>query len=130
MTFLRLSIACHIKLMKPWSRMNGTTRNFDDRYMLLCFSSNNIWCAARFGPFVQFKKHEKHPWRSVTLLNLQVLSSLGAFYVFKILQMVQNRAKHPQLICRKWFSRLPLCIFLLPKFINDVRVLRAQAGSM
>ena len=27
---------------------------------------NKMWCFARFGPFVQFKIGEKHPWRSVT----------------------------------------------------------------
>ena len=27
--------------------------------------SNDMWCVARFGTFVQFKKREKHPWRSV-----------------------------------------------------------------
>ena len=32
-------------------------------------------------PFVQFKKREKHPWGSV-------------LHVFKIVQMVPNRAKH------------------------------------
>ena len=30
------------------------------------------------APFVQFKKREKHPWRSVTLS----LSSIGVFHVF------------------------------------------------
>ena len=25
----------------------------------------HMWCFARFGTFVQFKKREKHPWRSV-----------------------------------------------------------------
>ena len=24
-----------------------------------------MWCVARFGAIVQFKKPEKHPWRSV-----------------------------------------------------------------
>ena len=40
-----------------------------------------------FVPFVQFKKCEKH-------------SSIGVFHVFKIVQMVSNRAKHP--ICYEW----------------------------
>ena len=30
------------------------------------FSSLSVQCFARFLPFVQFKKREKHPWRSVT----------------------------------------------------------------
>ena len=36
--------------------------------------------------FIQFKKHEKHPWRSV-------------FHVFQIVQMLPNRATHH--ICLK-----------------------------
>ena len=37
--------------------------------------------------FVQFKKLEKHPWRSDTFS-----SSIGVFHVFKIVQMLPNRA--------------------------------------
>ena len=38
-------------------------------------------------PFLQFKKREKHPWKSVTLLKLQatllkVCSSMGIFHIF------------------------------------------------
>ena len=45
-------------------------------------------------PFVQFKKHEKHEWRIVkpaTLLKVRLLH--GFFHIFKIVQMVPNRAK-------------------------------------
>ena len=42
-------------------------------------------------PFVQLKKHEKHPWRSVTF---SVALLRGFFHIFKIIQMVPNRAKH------------------------------------
>ena len=46
-------------------------------------------------PFVQFKKREKQPWRSVTLVKLHVCSKLhGAFHVFYTVQMVPNRATH------------------------------------
>ena len=45
--------------------------------------------------FLQFKKREKHPWRSVTLIKVN--SSMGVFHVFKILQMVPNRAKYNKL---------------------------------
>ena len=32
----------------------------------------NIWDALRnLVPFVQFKKHEKHPWKSLTFTALQ-----------------------------------------------------------
>ena len=51
-------------------------------------------------PFVQFEKRAKHPWRSVTILFqpggtlLKVTLLYGRFPVFKIVQMVQNPAKH------------------------------------
>ena len=70
MTFLKPSIACHIKLMKLWSRMNATTRNFDDRYMLLCFSSNNIWCAARFGIICTIQKTWKTPMEECCFIKV------------------------------------------------------------
>ena len=33
------------------------------------------------GPFFQFKKREKHSWRSVTFNELTGLSSMGVFLV-------------------------------------------------
>ena len=49
-------------------------------------------------PFLQFKKREKHSWRSVTFSKVAEcfsrFSSIGVFYVFKVVQMVPNRAKH------------------------------------
>ena len=39
-------------------------------------------------PFVQFRKGEKRPWRSVAKVTLLY----ECFYVFKILPMVPNRA--------------------------------------
>ena len=51
----------------------------------ICYSASPqiIYDALRdLVPFVQFKKRKKHPWRSVALLKLQVLSSLGVFHVF------------------------------------------------
>ena len=42
---------------------------------------------------VQFKKREKHPWRSLTQSNLKYHSSMSVFHVFEIVQMVPNRAK-------------------------------------
>ena len=53
--------------------------------------------------FAQFKKCEKHPWSSVTLVKLQASASnftkrntllWVCFHVFKILLKVPNRAKH------------------------------------
>ena len=38
-------------------------------------------------PFLQFKKREKHPWRSVTF-------SMDVFHVFKIVHTIPNRATH------------------------------------
>ena len=34
-------------------------------------------------PFVQFKKREKHPWRSVTLAAHHIYAAVG--YIFRIL---------------------------------------------
>ena len=48
----------------------------------------------RFGnlvPFIQFKERQKHSWSSVTLLKARLLH--GFFHVFKISQVVSNRAK-------------------------------------
>ena len=49
-------------------------------------------------PFLQFKKREKHSWRSATFSKVAEcfsrFSSIGVFYVFKVVQMVPNRAKH------------------------------------
>ena len=39
-------------------------------------------------PFVQFKKREKYPWRSVTF------SKVAGFRFFKIVQIIPNRATH------------------------------------
>ena len=58
-------------------------------------------------PFVQFKKHKKHPRRSVILLH-------GCFSRFRIVQIVPNCATHHFLIpvdvhlhlaCRRFFFR-------------------------
>ena len=51
-----------------------------------------------FVQFVQFKKREKHPWKSVNFsklggLSLKQHSLMGVFHIFKIVQMVPNRAK-------------------------------------
>ena len=43
-------------------------------------------------PFVQFKKCEKHPWRSCRLLKVTLLH--GCFSRFLNLQMVTNGVKH------------------------------------
>ena len=42
-------------------------------YSKILFHSRYMWCVARFGRFVQFKKREKHPWRSVNLTYLNLL---------------------------------------------------------
>ena len=43
-----------------------------------------------FVPYVQFKKREKHPGRSVTKHN----TSMGVFHVFKIVPKIPNRVTH------------------------------------
>ena len=43
-------------------------------------------------PYVQFKNREKHPWRIFTFSK--VVLPHGCFYVFQIVQMLPNRAKH------------------------------------
>ena len=64
-----------------------------------------MWWVVRLVPFLQFKKREKHPWKSVTFsevagFSLQALhSTMGVFHVFKIVQKVPNRVKHHK--CRK-----------------------------
>ena len=47
---------------------------------------------------MQFQKRGKHAWRSVTFSKVAGFSlqhsSMDAFYVFKIVQMVSHRATH------------------------------------
>ena len=43
---------------------------------VVLLKSLNLGCVARFGTFAQFKKCEKHPWRSVTV------SPPWVFYMF------------------------------------------------
>ena len=51
----------------------------------------------------KFKKHQKHPWRSVTYSKvacfkcatlIKVTLLHGCFHVFEILQLIPNRIKH------------------------------------
>ena len=58
-------------------------------------------------PFAHFKKREKHPLRGYNLVKhlvneknihlVKLHSSKGVFHVFKVVQIVPNRAK-----CHKW----------------------------
>ena len=59
------------------------------------------------GPFLQFKKREKHSWKMVTFskvegFSLQFTKSntppVVFFTIFKSVQMVPNRAKHHKCI--------------------------------
>ena len=45
--------------------------------------NRNLWCL----PLVEFKKREKHPWRSVIFSKVAGFSPMGVFHVFKIVQM-------------------------------------------
>ena len=55
---------------------------------------------ARFGTIYTIKKRKKHPWNSVTFrkVTLEIYWSLtadmGVSHVFKIVQMIPNRAKY------------------------------------
>ena len=49
-------------------------------------------------PFVQFKKREKHPWRKVCNFTIGSTPPWIFFHVFKIAQVIPNRAKH-QILC-------------------------------
>ena len=53
-------------------------------------------------PFLQFKKREKHPWRSVTK------SWLAVFHVFWIAEMVPNRATY-QILMLRYLSHWRMC---------------------
>ena len=68
-----------------------------------CSHYQNCDAYRDFVPLVQFLKSEKHPWRIVTFskvegFNLQLYqkqhSSMGLFHIFKIVQIVPNRAMH------------------------------------
>ena len=54
-------------------------------------------------PFAQFKKRERHLWRSVTLLKVTLL--IGVFHIFKIVQMVADCAMHHTYWCYIDFLR-------------------------
>ena len=43
----------------------NTFFNFDIAKVLSPNFAFNMWCVARFGSILQFKKREKHPWRNV-----------------------------------------------------------------
>ena len=48
-------------------------------------------------PFVEFKKREKHSWRSVNFSKVAGFSqhsSMGVFHAFEIVQIIPNRATH------------------------------------
>ena len=49
--------------------------------------------------FVQFKKREKHLWRSITFGLLKVTLLHGCFHVFKIVQLVPSCSKHHLVNC-------------------------------
>ena len=69
----------------------------------------HMWCFARFGTFVQFKKREKHPWRSVIfskvagfLLKVTLLYvCFSRFFNCKWYQIAQRIT-----ICLTWSWRL------------------------
>ena len=62
---------------------------------------SKFWCDGLHDlvSFVQFKKREKHLWRSVTFGLLKVTLLHGCFHVLKIVQMVPSCAKHHLVDC-------------------------------
>ena len=77
-----------------------TTKKKDKKQKdIICFYRLDNICDALHDlfSFVQFKKLEKHPWRSVTFslqLSKEYHSFMVVFKVFKIVQMLPNCAKH------------------------------------
>ena len=72
-----------------------------------------MWCVADLVPCTQFKKLEKHPWRSVTFRH----SSMGVFHIFKIVRIVPNRAKRSLLkVC------IVVCDSLCTFLVNSIYV--------
>ena len=72
-------------------------------YLAKKYKNNNCGALRKLVPFVQFKKREKHPRRSVSFskvgsFSLQLYQkyhfSMAVFHVFKIVKMVPNCATH------------------------------------
>ena len=57
-------------------------------------------CVAQFGTICTIKRSEKDLWKSVTFNKVAgenpgcLNSSMGVFHIFKIVQMIPNRATH------------------------------------
>ena len=51
---------------------------------------DKMWCFVRFGPFVQFKIGEKHPWRSVTFSNTLPWVFFTFFKLYKWYQIAHS----------------------------------------
>ena len=91
--FISMSFSILQQRLSPL-KLSGNLRFFygfsRDRRCFTIFESIElvfIWCFERLVAFLQFKKREKHPWRSVTLLKMQatllkVCSSMGIFHIF------------------------------------------------
>ena len=91
----KLWITCSFSLLNTTAFLSAPPKIKDTQVL--------IWIALRdLVSFVQFKKHEKHTWRSVAFskvagFNLQLYkkshSSMDVFHVFYIVQIVPNHAK-------------------------------------
>ena len=70
-------------------------------------------------PFVQFKKHEKHPWRLLLSVKLQAKAinftrsntSIDVFHVFLVAQMIPNQ---PKLFTRTCPDQFPSKVAIHP----------------
>ena len=78
------------------------------RFLLKITSSvEQIWCFARFGPFLWFKKREKHPWRNFTFSKIAgiILSPMVRslfWYSYSSQSIVFNECK----LCKLGFNWL------------------------
>ena len=60
-----------------------------------------MWCMCDLVPFVQFKKHEKHPWRSVNFSKVagtKINTPPWVFFVFSKLYKWYQIAHAPQIL--------------------------------
>ena len=64
--------------LRPNKIKNFTSKTFSQSFAMY---QELIWDALHdLEPFVQFKEHEKHPWRSVTLSKIN--TPMDVFHVF------------------------------------------------
>ena len=76
--------------------MNSILSKFFFAHLCITFKLFICGTLSDLVPFIQIKKCEKHPWRSVTFIKvagLKVTLLHGCFHLVKIVQMVLNQTK-------------------------------------